>query len=175
MTQQVFFIELFRIVKERRLVRLKIQTLDGEVDMKLTYEPRFDQVFSQLKGKAKRRMPVFILDKHGVISPAPNRVYRKFFTYGERAGAYEHMKAIESDPPKYFAEYGKRTGVCGVCNRVLTNDDKPHPADGLTSVDRGIGPVCAEALGMFGPPPKRFDMGDLLDSLAIEEEEQSND
>lgn len=37
--------------------------------------------------------------------------------------------------------YGRKTGVCCVCGIELTNDHTPGP-DGLTSVERGVGPVC---------------------------------
>jgi len=39
-------------------------------------------------------------------------------------------------------EFGKRMEHCGHCGRSLTNDHTPGP-DGLTSIQRGIGPVCA--------------------------------
>jgi hypothetical protein len=34
--------------------------------------------------------------------------------------------------------YGKRTGACSCCGRELTNGE---------SIDRGIGPICAEKYG----------------------------
>jgi hypothetical protein len=43
------------------------------------------------------------------------------------------LKAIGSDPKHFSAQYGKHTGICGVCSRTLT-DPK--------SIAKGIGPVC---------------------------------
>lgn len=45
---------------------------------------------------------------------------------------------IEADPRAAVIEHGKRTGICGICGRELTD-----PA----SIALGIGPVCAERLG----------------------------
>lgn len=43
-----------------------------------------------------------------------------------------------NDPEQAATAYGKRTGECGCCGRPLTNGE---------SIDRGIGPVCAEKYG----------------------------
>lgn len=42
--------------------------------------------------------------------------------------------------------YGQKLGKCGHCGRTLTNDKK-RGSDGLTSLERGIGPVCAGKMG----------------------------
>lgn len=46
--------------------------------------------------------------------------------------------AVASDPETAAVAYGKRYGVCSVCDRDLS-DEK--------SVERGIGPVCAKRMG----------------------------
>ena len=43
-----------------------------------------------------------------------------------------------NDPIGYAEAYGKRTGVCCCCGRPLTKG---------VSIDRGIGPICAEKFG----------------------------
>lgn len=45
---------------------------------------------------------------------------------------------IGRDPEKFSTAYGHLTGRCGVCNRVLSDDD---------SLAAGIGPVCASNAG----------------------------
>lgn len=45
---------------------------------------------------------------------------------------------IASNPHGEAVAYGKRTGVCCICSRELTNQD---------SIDAGIGPICAEKYG----------------------------
>ena len=55
--------------------------------------------------------------------------------------AMEAIMAIAADPKEAAAEYGRITGTCGLCSRKL-EDDKHVGPDGLTSVQRGIGPVC---------------------------------
>ena len=48
------------------------------------------------------------------------------------------LRTIGNDPEGAMALYGKTIGRCGKCSRTLTNEE---------SRARGIGPVCAEALG----------------------------
>jgi uncharacterized CHY-type Zn-finger protein len=43
-----------------------------------------------------------------------------------------------SDPEAAAIAYGRREGKCSVCSRTLTNHE---------SIDRGIGPICAERFG----------------------------
>lgn len=45
------------------------------------------------------------------------------------------LAKIEQDPKEAAIRYGKELGVCGVCNRTLTNEE---------SRARGIGPICAD-------------------------------
>lgn len=48
------------------------------------------------------------------------------------------LEAIAEDPKGAMVAYGRRTGVCGMCGRKLTD-----PA----SIEEGIGPICARRLG----------------------------
>lgn len=50
----------------------------------------------------------------------------------------QQIVALINDPAGAAEAYGKLTGRCCVCNRELTNE---------VSVERGIGPVCAENFG----------------------------
>ncbi len=50
----------------------------------------------------------------------------------------EEMRIIAADPAAASAAYGRLTGRCGVCGRLLENAD---------SVARGIGPICADKMG----------------------------
>jgi hypothetical protein len=45
---------------------------------------------------------------------------------------------VAADPEQAAVAYGKRFGQCSVCARELTNED---------SINRGIGPICAERFG----------------------------
>lgn len=47
------------------------------------------------------------------------------------------LALLSVNPTSYSAEYGKHTGTCGVCSRLLSDPE---------SVARGIGPVCASRL-----------------------------
>jgi hypothetical protein len=49
----------------------------------------------------------------------------------------EVIKLIEN-PAKAVKAYGLRTGNCAICNRELTAGE---------SIERGIGPICAEKFG----------------------------
>jgi hypothetical protein len=46
--------------------------------------------------------------------------------------------AAAADPEAAAVAYGKRFGQCAICARELTNQE---------SIDRGIGPICAEKFG----------------------------
>lgn len=48
------------------------------------------------------------------------------------------LALIAKDPAAASLAYGRELGHCGVCGRTLTDPD---------SIDRGIGPVCAERMG----------------------------
>jgi len=48
------------------------------------------------------------------------------------------LKEIQGDLSKAAVSYGKRFGICSCCGRVLTDP---------TSIEAGIGPVCAENWG----------------------------
>ena len=46
--------------------------------------------------------------------------------------------ALLASPLDQVVAYGRRTGQCAICSRLLTD---------ANSVDRGIGPICAEKFG----------------------------
>lgn len=50
----------------------------------------------------------------------------------------KHIVETLADPAAAAVAYGKRTGSCSCCGRELTNQ---------VSIDRGIGPICAEKYG----------------------------
>jgi len=56
------------------------------------------------------------------------------------------LAAIAADVKGAAARYGRELGSCGICGRTLT-DKKNKGKDGLTSLERGIGPDCAEKHG----------------------------
>ena len=49
------------------------------------------------------------------------------------------VKLFSTDPVLFMEVFGKATGVCCICGRLLTNE---------WSVERGIGPICAENYGL---------------------------
>ena len=49
------------------------------------------------------------------------------------------IEAAMVDPLAQAVAYGRRTGKCSCCGRELTNGE---------SIDRGIGPICAENFGL---------------------------
>lgn len=57
------------------------------------------------------------------------------------------LSAIAKNPLAAAVLYGKKIKRCAMCHRSLT-DDKNKGKDGLTSLERGIGPDCAEKMGL---------------------------
>lgn len=62
------------------------------------------------------------------------------FFQSRECTAEDQAKIIEvaSDPMQAAIAYGRREGACAICGRTLTNHE---------SIDRGIGPICAENFG----------------------------
>lgn len=78
----------------------------------------------------------------GFIFVSDAAVYGQQTKYGRQAPGktysgkvQEALRAIVADPRAAMAAYGKLTGTCGVCGR---------PLEDVESVERGIGPICAE-------------------------------
>jgi hypothetical protein len=55
-----------------------------------------------------------------------------------RADTLARLQAIAADPKGAAIRYGQRTGTCSCCGRELTNH---------TSIEAGIGPICAQKWG----------------------------
>lgn len=53
-------------------------------------------------------------------------------------GQAAHVVALLADPKAALEAYGKDTGICGICNRTLTDP---------VSIANGIGPICANKFG----------------------------
>jgi hypothetical protein len=49
------------------------------------------------------------------------------------------LTSLSADPTSVISGYGRLTGACALCGRDLTDQ---------TSVDRGVGPVCAKNFGI---------------------------
>ena len=65
---------------------------------------------------------------------------------GEYHGdAVELVEAIVSRPADALRSYGHLTGTCSICRRPLESDGT---TTGWNSVEAGIGPVCAEKVGL---------------------------
>lgn len=74
---------------------------------------------------------IFVSDGAGY---GAGRNYGKQAPGGKYRGQIEpQLRAIAADPRAAMAAYGRLTGSCGVCGRLL--EDKE-------SIERGIGPVC---------------------------------
>ena len=58
---------------------------------------------------------------------------------GSPEGTLEKLRDVAKDPLGSAVAYGKRTGNCSACGRDLTNHG---------SIEKGIGPICAERWGL---------------------------
>lgn len=83
---------------------------------------------------------------HGWIFVDDGAAYGQRRTYGKQLGktgrytgkVQEQLRAILADPLAAQVAYGRLTGVCGVCGRLLEDEQ---------SVAAGIGPICAGKMG----------------------------
>ena len=60
----------------------------------------------------------------------------------------EKLHECAADPLAAAIRYGRDTGFCACCGKLLVNDKVPD-SDGLTSVQRGVGPICARKWGLM--------------------------
>lgn len=60
----------------------------------------------------------------------------------------DKLRECANDPLAAAIKYGRDTGECACCGKLLVNDKVPD-SDGLTSVQRGVGPICARKWGLM--------------------------
>jgi hypothetical protein len=72
--------------------------------------------------------------------PSLGRVKDGKFILGNRCTEGQEAAFIEAanDPKEAAIKYGRLTGACAICGRHLENKE---------SIERGIGPICAERFG----------------------------
>lgn len=107
---------------------------------------RLDQfVFSPAPASGKNAGAIYVKQECRAVGEIYEGAYLGKITGGrfQRArdcddGQEAAIVAAASDPEAAAVAYGKRYGKCSVCSRDLTNQD---------SIERGIGPVCAERMG----------------------------
>jgi hypothetical protein len=95
-------------------------------------------VFSPAGEKSSNAGAVYIKNKEDGVYLG-KVVGGKLFTSRDcSAEAKDRIVAVATDPKQAAIAYGQKFGSCAVCGRALTDSD---------SVDRGIGPICAEKYG----------------------------
>jgi hypothetical protein len=117
-------------------------------------ERAFDVARSRGVGRPKLRLDAFVFKLAGAYSANPGAVYvtakdndtylgkvmrGKFYRARECAeGQEQAIVNACADPGAAAVAFGKRYGACSVCGRTLENEE---------SINRGIGPICAEKFG----------------------------
>jgi ribosomal protein L35AE/L33A len=97
-----------------------------------------DLVFSKASESSKNAGAVYIKYQKEYIGKVLGGYYLPVNSPSDEV--ISEIKSICKDPLDSAIAYGKRTGNCAVCSRDLTRHD---------SIDRGIGPICAERLGIL--------------------------
>lgn len=105
----------------------------------------------------------FALETNGVIDfyrverPKEGKYAGRTFVKRQASDSFDKMEwaeysvvldRIATDPHAAGVLYGQKIERCYRCHRSLTDNVNKGP-DGLTSLERGIGPDCAEKEGMF--------------------------
>ena len=118
----------------------KIQAVldKADVSMKTPKIRVGDFVFSKPAPHSKNAGSVYIKQLGEYIGKVTGGYYLPVGNVAE--DTVTEIKEICKDPLESAVAYGRRTGNCAVCNRDLTRHD---------SIDRGIGPICAERLGLL--------------------------
>ena len=123
---------------------------------------RLEEAFSKAKDKGIRHPKIVLEGLKFKPAPStgnnPGAIYVTVRTKDEHDGEYlgkvmggkflkmrqctpeQEARVVElvNDPKKAAEAYGMRTGECCICARTLTNKE---------SIDRGIGPICADNFG----------------------------
>jgi hypothetical protein len=95
-------------------------------------------VFSPAGENSKNAGAIYIKSKGDGVYLGKVMGGRLFTSRDCTTEAAERITAVASDPKQAAVAYGMKFGACSVCGRQLTDSD---------SVQRGIGPVCAENYG----------------------------
>lgn len=95
-------------------------------------------VFSPAGANSKNAGAVYIKNKEDGVYLGKVMGGKLFTSRDCTAEAKDRIVAVATDPKQAAIAYGQRFGSCAVCGRELSDKD---------SVDRGIGPVCAERYG----------------------------
>ena len=100
---------------------------------------RLDEfVFSPAGENSKNAGAIYIKSKGDGVYLGKVAGGRLFTSRDCTTEAAERITAVSSDPKQAAVAYGMKFGACSVCGRQLTDSD---------SVQRGIGPVCADNYG----------------------------
>ena len=148
---------------EKRKARAEVAE-QNKTEMDLTkIRAMFDRVMTTPLKSPVFRAAGLALSLAKPHSANPGCIYVKHVDSGEYCGkvdsvhfrpvrggeqALEGLRRIEANPLEAAIEYGRLSGRCACCGRLLVNDKVPD-ADGLTSVERGIGPICARKWGLM--------------------------
>lgn len=81
---------------------------------------------------------IYVRDRSGDVYYGKIVEGRFFASRDCTADMQTQIIEVASDPMQAAIAYGRRTGSCAICGRELTNHE---------SIDRGIGPICAENWG----------------------------
>ena len=138
------------------IARAKTAQIKADNAPTVSVEP-IEVAFAKAKGAGiqhpKLRLGDFTFSPAPMNGKNPNAIYVKHANgeyLGKVAGSRlftgaavspeleREIVAVAADPMNAAIAYGKRYGKCSVCARTLTDED---------SINRGIGPVCAERFG----------------------------
>jgi hypothetical protein len=136
--------------------RAAIAKTKAETAPALSVEP-IEQAFAKAQAagiaRPKLRLGEFTFSPAPAAGKNPGAIYIKhsdgtylgkvagsrLFTVSSVSGAVEQeIVGVAADPLNAAIAYGKKYGKCSVCARTLTDE---------ASINRGIGPVCAERFG----------------------------
>jgi hypothetical protein len=93
-------------------------------------------VFSPAPDSGKNAGSIYVKEDGEYLGKITNgKFYAVRTCDGERK---DRVVKAAADPEASAVAYGKRTGECSCCGRTLTDPE---------SVERGIGPICADKYG----------------------------
>ncbi len=92
--------------------------------------------FKPASGHSQNAGAIYVTEGEDYLGKIQGGKFKR--TFACTAETEAEVVKVCADPQKEAIAYGKRYGICAVCGRGLENAE---------SIERGIGPICAEKFG----------------------------
>lgn len=97
-----------------------------------------DIVFSRAPDTGTNPGAIYVKDRDVYVGKIAAGKFAPAKAFYDAPGTLDRILAVAADPSAAARAHGIKTGTCSCCGRLLTDP---------VSIERGIGPICAERFG----------------------------